>query len=133
MKISKEARSIARQLFKRSFTRGKLSEATVRKVLRELTERKPRHCIEILEAYKRLVALEMDKRRAVVESAHELDAETWESIVHSLKAKYGNDVQPVAKVTPELIGGLRIRIASDVWDNSVRDRLARLEQDLIHA
>jgi F-type H+-transporting ATPase subunit delta len=133
MKISKEARSIARSLFKASFTRGKLSETTVRKVLRELTERKPRLCIEILEAYKRLIALELDKRKAIVESAQELDAETWETVSQSLKTKYGNDVQPVAKVTPELIGGLRIRIASDVWDNSVRERLARLEQDLIHA
>ena len=30
----------------------------------------------------------------------------------------------------ELLGGMRIRVGSDVWDSSVRNRLHRLQQQL---
>ena len=33
-------------------------------------------------------------------------------------------------VNPELLGGMRIRVGSDVWDSSVRNRLQRLAQSL---
>jgi F0F1-type ATP synthase delta subunit len=29
-----------------------------------------------------------------------------------------------------LLGGMRIRVGSDVWDSSVRNRLERLQQQL---
>jgi F-type H+-transporting ATPase subunit delta len=31
---------------------------------------------------------------------------------------------------PDLLGGMRIRVGSDVWDSSVRNRLQRLQQQL---
>jgi F-type H+-transporting ATPase subunit delta len=31
---------------------------------------------------------------------------------------------------PELLGGIRVRVGSDVWDGTVRGRLQRLEQQL---
>jgi F0F1-type ATP synthase delta subunit len=33
-------------------------------------------------------------------------------------------------VNKELLGGMRIRVGSDVWDSSVRNRLQRLQQQL---
>jgi F-type H+-transporting ATPase subunit delta len=33
-------------------------------------------------------------------------------------------------VNPALLGGMRIRVGSDVWDSSVRNRLERLQQQL---
>ncbi|MEO5719290.1 MAG: F0F1 ATP synthase subunit delta, partial [Chthoniobacterales bacterium] len=33
-------------------------------------------------------------------------------------------------VNPALLGGVRVRVGSDVWDSSVRNRLERLRQNL---
>ena len=55
---------------------------------------------------------------------------TANSIVSSLKQKYGEDLTTEFSVNPELIGGMRIKIGSDVWDGSVRQRLAHLQNQL---
>ena len=43
-----------------------------------------------------------------------------------LKKKYGKDVSFQYSVNPDLIGGLRIRVGSDVWDGTVKSKLDRL-------
>jgi F-type H+-transporting ATPase subunit delta len=95
-----------------------------------LVEKKPRHYLQLLEAYKRLLRLELEKRTATIETATELAAEAGEQIVANLKRRYGNDLTARFVVTPELLGGMRIRVGSDVWDSSVRNRLQRLQEQL---
>jgi len=53
--------------------------------------------------------------------------------VTDLKAKYGSDLATDFKINPDLLGGLRIKIGSDVWDGSVRNRLTRLGEELAQA
>jgi F-type H+-transporting ATPase subunit delta len=50
--------------------------------------------------------------------------------VANLKKKYGGDLTAEFVVNPQLLGGMRIRVGSDVWDGSVRNRLERLQQQL---
>jgi F-type H+-transporting ATPase subunit delta len=133
MKLSKEARKAAKSLFLGCIADGKLNDEKVRTVVKELAARKPRHYLEILEGFQRYVRLELAKRHAIVESATNLERDTRDQLRKALKAKYGNDITTEFEVTPELIGGLRIRIGSDVWDNSVQDRIARLESELLHS
>jgi len=133
MKLSKEARKAAKSLFLGSFSDGKLDDEKVRTVVRELADKKPRHYLEILEGYQRYIRLELAKRHATVESAINLERETRDQLRRALKAKYGSDITTEFKVSPELIGGLRIKIGSDVWDNSIQDRIDRLENELLHA
>src|SRR4051794_40799282 len=133
MKVSKEARKAAKSLFLSSFTEGKLDESKVRSVVSQVAERKPRQYLEILDGYQRYVRLEVAKRHALIESAKDLEQGTRDQLHRVLKAKYGNDLTTEFRTTPDLIGGLRIRIGSDVWDNSVQNRIPRLEADLLHA
>jgi F-type H+-transporting ATPase subunit delta len=48
----------------------------------------------------------------------------------NLKTKYGSDLTTEFIVDPRLLGGMRVRVGSDVWDGTVRNRLERLEQEL---
>ena len=48
----------------------------------------------------------------------------------NLKKKYGKEVATEFLVNPQLLGGMRIRVGSDVWDGTVRNRLERLQQEL---
>lgn len=130
MKISKEARKVSRELFQASLNNGRLDQERIRFVMRRLIETKPRHYIEILSNLERLVRLELSRRHAVIESAVDLDQGTRDQLENTLRSKYGADLTTEFRTAPELIGGLRVKIGSDVYDSSVRDRLARLEASL---
>lgn len=128
MKVSKDALRQARQLFQASFENGHLSDDRARKVVKVVAESKPRHYLGVLHAYQRLVRLELHKRQAVVESATVLSEGLKNEILTKLKAQYGGDVSSEFRVVPELLGGTRVRVGSDIWDGSVRARIERLQQ-----
>jgi F-type H+-transporting ATPase subunit delta len=130
MKINKETRQLSKELLRGSFVDGRLDSGRVSSLLKALVEKKPRHYIQVLEAYKRLLRLEVEKRTATIETATELAPDAGQKIVENLKRKYGSDLAPRFVVNPELLGGMRIRVGSDVWDSSVRNRLHRLQQQL---
>ena len=133
MKISKEARKLSKTLFLGSFTEGRLDEGKVRTIAQTVIDKKPRKYIDILKNYQRLVRTEVAKRHAVIESATELAGDMRQQMLGTLRSKYGQDVTTEFKISPELIGGVRVKIASDVWDSSVRGHLSRLETNLATA
>lgn len=130
MKLNKESRRLSKELFRASFADGRLDENRVRGFVQQIIAGKPRHYLEILKNYQRMIRLEIEKRHATIESAAELDAAARERVLRDLKAKYGADVSATFTTNPGLLGGLRIRIGDDVFDGSVKGRLARLEQQL---
>ena len=130
MKLSKEVRKVSKELFQGSFTGGQLDPEKVRGFVAQIVAGKPRHYVDILKNYHRLIRLELDKRHAVIESATELSPDTSEHVLRDLKSKYGEGLTTDFRVNPDLIGGLRIRLGSDVWDGSLQGRLDRLDQEL---
>ncbi len=130
MKISKEARRAARQLFRVCMVDGRMDESRVRQIVNQVSQSKPRGFIAILESFTRLVRAELDKQRALVESATELDSATRQQLQQSLDSKYGRPLHLEFSVKPELLGGIRVRVGSDVWDGSVKARLGNLQAAL---
>ena len=130
MKINKEIRRLSREMLRASFTDGQLDPGRIKSLVDSLIEKKPRHYIDVLKNYRRLLRLEVEKRRARVETASELDSTTSSELIANLKKKYGSDLSAEFIVNPELLGGMRIRVGSDVWDGTVRSRLERLQQQL---
>ena len=130
MKINKEIRRLSREMLRASFTDGQLDPGRIASLVDSLIARKPRNYIGVLKNYRRLLRIEVEKRRARIETASEVDRETGSTLVANLKKKYGGDLTTEFVVNPQLLGGMRIRVGSDVWDGSVRNRLERLEQQL---
>ncbi len=126
MKITKEARTLSRQMLRQSIADGRLDHARVRAVVTSTIAGKPRGYVGALRAFHRLLRLELAKRHATIESATPLDATSSSSLADNLRAKYGADLTTEFKTNPALIGGLRIALGSNVWDGSVRNRLDRL-------
>jgi len=133
MKLDKDSRKLSKQLFSASFKDGRLDSKRVTAIAKEVVSSKPRNTLGILKEFQRLVRLEVAKHHAVIESAVELDEDMTKQLTSSLKAKYGKDLSTEFKVSPELLGGLRIKVGSDVIDGSVRERLNRLENELLLA
>jgi F-type H+-transporting ATPase subunit delta len=130
MKINKEIRKLSREMLRASFTDGQLDPGRITSLVDSLIARKPRHYIEVLKNYRRLLRLELEKRQARIETASEVDSAATSELVTNLKKKYGSDLTTQFVVNPALLGGMRIRVGSDVWDGTVRNRLERLQQEL---
>jgi F-type H+-transporting ATPase subunit delta len=125
MKISKTAAAAARRLFGLCQSGGRLDESKLRLVIARLVESKPRDYRAILSALQRLIRLESERRKVVVESAVELDDATRQRVVADLSTKYGENLAVQYQITPALLGGLRIRVGDDVFDGSVQGRIDR--------
>ena len=130
MKISKEARRTSRQLFRACMVDGKLDESRVRTVVNGVASSKPRGYIGMLDAFARLVANEVSRQRALVESASALTPAMQTELQASLSKKYGRQLTLDFSVNPELLGGIRVKVGSDVWDGSVKARLEGLAASL---
>lgn len=128
MKISKQARRDARDLFRLAQKESVLDEGLVRQIVDELIERKPRGYIGILSQMQRLVKLDIARRTARVESVTPLDEAAQRSIRENLTQRFGPGLQFLFETNPALIGGMRVQVGSDVYDGTVRARLDALQE-----
>ena len=126
MKISREAATTARRAFRMCVEGDRVVDEKLRRVFKKVAESKPRGWQAILHELKRLIRLEMERRQVLVESAKTLDGPSQNRVKASLSRQYGDDLTFEFKVTPELLGGMRVRVGNDVWDGSVKTRLERL-------
>jgi F-type H+-transporting ATPase subunit delta len=51
-------------------------------------------------------------------------------VIEDLRRKYGSTLTAEFKVNPDLLGGMRVKVGSDVWDGSVKARLTDLKNKL---
>jgi F-type H+-transporting ATPase subunit delta len=128
MKISKQARRDAKQLFRSCLSSGMLDENRVRQAVSAVIAQKPRGYVAILSQLERLVKLDIFRRTAKVESSVVLSPEQQAGLRGNLGAKYGPGLELTFAQNPALLGGLRIQVGSDVYDGSVRARLEELRE-----
>jgi F-type H+-transporting ATPase subunit delta len=130
MQPRKATRRNARRLFRLCLVNGLLDPDRVRKVVTRLAHSTRRDRFALLTQFRRLVYLDCRNRTALVESAAPLPPAFAASLESSLAHAYGPGLSVSFAPAPALIGGLRIRVGSDVYDGSVRARLADLESRL---
>lgn len=123
MKVNKQARRGGKDLFRCCFQNGQLDESRVRATVSAVLEKKPRGYLAILHHFTRLVKFEVQRRSAVVESAVSLTPALQAQISERLSLSYGAGLSIRFSENPALIGGLRVKVGSDVFDGSVRARL----------
>jgi len=127
MQIPKEARRKARELFDAALdATGRPDSSKALSIADLLVKSAPRHSLQILKEFTRLIRLESAKHHAVIESAAPVDELTRAAIQRSLEKRDGGTVTLETKVDPSLIGGSRIRLGSEVWDATVVSRLNAL-------
>jgi F-type H+-transporting ATPase subunit delta len=128
MKTPKQARHAATQLFHLCLVNGLLDEGRARRVVQQIVAAKPRGYLGVLSHFRKLVRLEYARRTAKVQSAQPLPADLQASVKAGLARVYGSALDTTFSENPALIGGMRIRVGSDVYDGSVQARLAALEE-----
>ena len=74
--------------------------------------------------------LDRDRHTALIESAAPLANDVRAEVQDGLTRLYGAGVETTFGENPALIGGMRIKVGSDVYDSSVRASLDALETRL---
>lgn len=131
MKISKDALRAAKTLFRACLDQsGHLHGSRVKNVVKRLSETKPRNFLAILSAFEHLVRLHVTSRTAEITSVAPLSTELRDQLRQELRGKYGADLDFVFTENPALLGGMRVKVGSNVWDGSVRAKLEVLREKL---
>jgi F-type H+-transporting ATPase subunit delta len=128
MKSSKQSRRESKALFQACLVDGRMDDDRVRETVRRVIEAKPRGAKLLLDHFTRLVRIAVARRTARVETAFPLETATARSIESQLRERYGDGLDISFVTEPALIGGMRVRVGSDVLDGSVRGRLAALDE-----
>ena len=128
MKISRQAQREAKQLFQACHEEDNLSESKARETVKLLLEKKPRDFVAILSHLHRLIKLDVQRRTAVVQSAIALNENQQAQVRENLSKIYGNNLNYTFTENSELIGGMKLKVGSDVFDGSVRTRLTNLQE-----
>ncbi len=128
MRISKQSRREAKELFGSCLVNGLLKEDRAREVVKRVIAAKPRGYLGILSHFERLVRQAIEQRTAKVETASALGPDLQSTIQATLVRVYGPGLHLSFRQNPALIGGMRIKVGSDVYDGSVQARLAALEE-----
>ena len=128
MKISKQARREAKQLYRSCLDTGLLDENRARQAVNQLVSVRPRGYLAIVTHFQRLLELDAERRLARVESAVPLSAPLQAELKANLERRYGAGLTFQFSQTPALLGGVRVQVGSDVYDGSIRARLNEVSE-----
>ena len=129
-KTSRRAKRMARELFQLCRPDGALDADRVRVVAQRLAEGRERGSLAVLSELHRRVRLDRARHTALVESAAPLTDDVRREVEATLTRLYGQGLAMDFSLNPDLIGGLRIRVGSDVYDGTVQRRLAAIAERL---
>jgi F-type H+-transporting ATPase subunit delta len=126
MKTTRNTRRAARYLFQLCLINGRLDRERALQIARRLAASRRRGALATLAGFQRLVRLDQDRHSAVVESAVRLPDDLRGRVEADLVRTYGGGLTTSFEQNAALIGGMRIKVGSDVYDGSVRNKLAAL-------
>jgi F-type H+-transporting ATPase subunit delta len=128
MKIDRHARQTAKKYFRACLRPdGGIDETAIRDIIQLLVREKPRNYMAVLSRLQRLIEIAVEERSVHVESAAPL-ADQGASIFAELEKRFGPPARTSYEINPSLLGGVRIRRGSSIWDGSIHGRLDRLKR-----
>ena len=123
MKLKKASQILSRRCFSLCLSQGRVIEDYTFTVVDFLIRERPHQYCQILRELIRRIRLVLADSQAVVQSAVSLSLEERRFIKTRLISLKERDLEVQFKVSPEILGGLRIQIGSEILDGSVSERL----------
>lgn len=128
MKSNRHSKREANRLFRQCVVNGLMDENLARGAAGRIIEAGRRDALALLAHFLRLLRLDRARRAANIESAVPLDPKLQSQLEADLARRFGPGLMSSFAHRPELIGGLRIQVGCDVYDDSVLARLQALEK-----
>ena len=82
----------------------------------------------VIRAFRRLAAEHRGETTAEVVTAHPLKDDQLSALKQQLRARAGRDVAIETRIDPEILGGIVIKMGSQMIDASIRTKLNRLAE-----
>jgi F-type H+-transporting ATPase subunit delta len=127
MHMVRQARRDATRLWQLCLVNGRPDAARVRNVVDGLIGTHRGGAAAVRFHFLRLVRLDAARWSARVATATPLDADVRAAIETTIASRYGTAIETTFAVDPQLIGGMRLTVGSDVYDGSIRARLVALD------
>lgn len=132
MKITKNTplNKIIEELIKISFVNNKLYKPKVDRIIKTLGGLSKGTAIQALSMYLKGIKREMEKSRLVIESATPLSnkqIDRVEAIISRSRPVFETEVI----IKPSLLGGFRLKIGDQVFDDSLVNRIEQLKERLV--
>lgn len=127
MTRAKQTLRDAKQLYRLCLVNGLLDADLVRRVVQEVSRTTNRNRMGVLSQLRRLVRLDCARHTAAVFSGLPLPPALQAGLQEDLSRIYGPGLSTTFAERPELIGGVLVRVSSDVYDGSVLGKLKSLE------
>jgi F-type H+-transporting ATPase subunit delta len=128
MATSKQIACTTRRLFRLCLVNGLLDAGRTRQVVQQVIASKRRGYLALLSRFQRLLRLEQEAHTAEVETATPLPADLRANVQARLEKSHGIGLNVHFVEKPALIGGMRVKVGSNVYDGSVQSELAALEK-----
>ena len=80
----------------------------------------------IIRAFRQLAARHRNELTAEVTSAHPLDADQVAALKQNLRTRFGSEVSIEPSVDPNILGGIIVKVGSQMIDGSIRTKLNTL-------
>ncbi len=84
----------------------------------------------VLDGWREMINEALDITVAEVRAAHALDETERGDLKAALESRFGRTVDVRVETDPALLGGFVATVASEVWDASIRGRLAKFRESL---
>ncbi len=127
MKISKRGQQLAKSVFKFSLNNGVLEESKIKDLTKVLVVSRTLLARQVLNSLEHLVEKYNSERQVVVESAFPLTESEREQVKAYFEKKLAKKLEIVAVENKKLISGIRIKLADNIWENSVVSNLDNLK------
>jgi len=121
-----QSKRTAKMLFNWCVVNETLDEGRARVVMQQVLQHKRRGYFTVLKEFQRILKLQQAKQTAKIDSAVPLQIDLQTQIRESVERVYGQAMSTEFAEAPDLIGGIRIQVSNDVYDGSVKSRLAAL-------
>ena len=105
---------------------GRVSDERVKEILGTFASRPQRRFKTILKLYLYYIKRELRKSQAVIEYAGSINKSSIETIERNLTSHYGRPITVTLSENQELLAGIRISVADDVYDSTIAGSLNNL-------
>ena len=127
MNPARQAARDAGRLWRLCLVDGSPDPDRIRRVVDQVVASGRHSRLAVLAGLLRLVKRDVDGRTAKVDSAAPLDDATRTAVEQGLARRFGRAMATTFAVDPALIAGIRLKAAGELFDDTVRARLAALE------
>lgn len=121
-------RQFARRLVELCLDKGKVSSERVAEVLESLRKNPPRNHRLVLRLFLARIERRIRENTLRMESPEEPGPAVVGHLVDHYSNAYGRQLHPEWVENAELVAGIRLRIADDVYEDSILSRLDQLER-----